>query len=83
MILFKATITQVNRIFCSELNEMLSGICPPIRHWFDVWHMIKNIMKDVWDAGKLKKSSEINFWSASINNMLWWSFSSSKGRGGP
>jgi hypothetical protein len=45
--------------------------------------MIKNIMKDVWDAGKLKKSSEINLWSASINNMLWWSFSSSKGMGGP
>jgi hypothetical protein len=83
MILFKATITQVNRIFCSELNVMLIGVCPPILHWYDVWHMIKNIMKDVWDAGKLKKSSEINLWSASINNMLWWSFSSSKGMGGP
>lgn len=70
--------TSMKTMMC-ELNVMLIGVCPPILHWYDVWHMIKNIMKDVWDAGKLKKSSEINLWSASINNMLWWSFSSSKG----
>lgn len=62
-----------------ELNEMLSGVCPPIQHWYDIWHMVKNIKKDLWEAGKLNKCSDLNLWSASVNNMLWWSFSSSKG----
>ena len=65
--------------FCRELNEKLLGTCPPIAHWFDIWHMIKSIMKDVWEAAKLKKCAALNLWSASVNNMLWWSFSSSKG----
>ena len=59
---------------------MLRGTCPPIDHGFDIWHMIKNIMKDVWEAGKLKKSADLNKWSGSVNNQLWWSFSSSQGQ---
>ena len=37
------------------------------------------VQKDLWAAEKLKSCAGLSAWIPSITNMMWWSFSSSKG----
>jgi len=53
-----------------QSDERLSSV----RHEYDPWHWIKSVMKDIWDATKLKTCSSLLAWKDSISNMLWWSF---------
>ena len=61
----------------SELAEELPEDYSPIVHYYDIWHFIKSILKDLWKACKLKTCSDLQEWIPSITNQLWWSFSSS------
>ena len=63
----------------AELKSELPQGFPWVKHYFDIWHYNKNIMKDLWDAAKLKSCSGLILWLPSINNMLWWSFATSIG----
>ena len=49
-----------------------------IKHEYDPWHWIKCVMKDVFEACKLKTCSDLAKWKDSITNMLWWSFATCK-----
>jgi hypothetical protein len=51
----------------------------PIKHSFDVWHLIKAVTKDLFVASKLKKCQTLGRWIRSVRNMLWFCFSSCKG----
>ena len=62
-----------------ELSESLPPKHPKIAHFYDVWHFIKSILKDLWKACKLKSCSDLSAWVPSITNMLWYSFATSKG----
>lgn len=63
----------------SELqSELPEGFEAPL-HFFDIWHYIKSILKDLWAACKLKTCKDLIPWIPSITNMLWYSFSSSIG----
>ena len=35
---------------------------------------LESVMKDIWDATKLKTCLSLLAWKDSISNMLWWSF---------
>lgn len=37
------------------------------------------VQKDLWAAEKLVSCAGLSAWIPSITNMMWWSFSSSKG----
>ena len=63
----------------SEIADELPEGCEPIEHNYDPWHYIRTIMKDLWDASKLKSCSDLGPWLDSINNMLWHSFGQCKG----
>ena len=43
--------------FPSELSAELPEDYPVIQHFYDVWHFIKSIQKDLWKAEKLKSCS--------------------------
>ena len=67
------------KVAISELeSELPEGFEAPI-HYFDIWHYIKSILKDLWAACKLKTCQDLAPWIPSITNMLWYSFSSSIG----
>jgi hypothetical protein len=51
----------------------------PIKHCYDIWHIIKAITKDLFVASKLKKCQTLARWIRSVRNMLWFCFASSKG----
>jgi hypothetical protein len=51
----------------------------PIKHSYDVWHLVKSVSKDLWTASKLKKCQTLGVWIKSIRNMMWFSFGSCQG----
>jgi hypothetical protein len=63
-----------------EVNEarLRKGL-QPIKHAFDIWHYVKSVIKDIYNASKLKKCAALAGWSRSVKNMLWFSFSECKG----
>ena len=63
----------------SEIYEELPLNYPKIIHLYDIWHFVKSVMKDLFQAAKLKSCSELGRWTTSIQNQLWWCFSSSVG----
>jgi hypothetical protein len=52
---------------------------PPIKHMYDVWHMVKVVIKDCIIATKLNKCQTLGSWIKSLRNMLWYCFSACKG----
>ena len=60
-----------------DLDQSLPDGHPKIEHRYDPWHFIKNILKDLWKACKLKTCKDLVPWIPSITNMLWWSFATS------
>jgi hypothetical protein len=51
----------------------------PIKHSFDVWHMVKSVTKDLFAASKLKKCQTLGVWIRSVRNMMWHAFSTCRG----
>jgi hypothetical protein len=51
----------------------------PIKHSYDIWHMVKAVIKDCILAAKLKKCQMLGCWIKSLRNMLWYCFSACKG----
>lgn len=43
-----------------------------INHQFDIWHLVKNILKKLMAKAKLKKCEELSPWIRSITNHMWW-----------
>ena len=43
-----------------------------IDHQFDIWHLVKSILKKLMAKAKLKKCEELMHWVRSITNHLWW-----------
>lgn len=62
-----------------EFNEELPENHPKILHLYDIWHFIKSVIKDLWEAAKLKSCEGLGDWIPSIKNQLWWSFRNSTG----
>lgn len=52
---------------------------PQIKHQFDLWHLVKSIIKKLWAKAKLKDCSDLGTWVQSISNHLWWVASSCGG----
>merc|ERR1712179_153671 len=67
------------RAMIRDIKDDLPEDYPDIIHQFDVWHWIKAVQKDLWAAEKLTSCAGLSAWIPSITNMMWWSFSSSKG----
>ena len=67
------------RTMLEEIGDELPSNYVPPKHEFDIWHWIKAVLKDLWDAGKLVSCKELNDWIPSINNQMWHSFSSCQG----
>ena len=63
----------------SEFNDELPANIPKFLHLYDVWHWIKSVVKDLHNAAKLKSCAELSDWIPSIQNQLWWTFSTSIG----
>jgi len=62
-----------------EFNEELPADLPKILHLFDIWHWVKAVLKDLWEAAKLKSCEDLSEWIPSIKNQLWWAFRNSVG----
>ena len=46
----------------------------PIKHTYDVWHMVKAVTKDLFHASKRKKCQVLGDWIRSVANMMWYAF---------
>jgi hypothetical protein len=51
----------------------------PIKHSYDIWHFVKSVTKDIYNASKLKRCQTLGLWIRSIRNMMWFAFSECKG----
>jgi hypothetical protein len=51
----------------------------PIKHTYDIWHMVKAVIKDCIIAAKLNKCQTLGNWIKSMRNMLCYCFSACKG----
>lgn len=43
-----------------------------IQHQFDLWHLVKSVLKKLWAKSKQKGYGELAPWIQSISNHLWW-----------
>ena len=65
------------RSMIKGLSKELPVLHGPLTQYFDIWHNIKGIKKDVYAASQLKSCQILELWSSSITNMLWYSFGTS------
>jgi hypothetical protein len=62
----------------SSLKKLLCDVNAELRrrkHTYDVWHMVRAVIKDCIIAAKLKKCQTLGCWIKSLRNMLWYCFS--------
>lgn len=45
---------------------------PEIAHQFDVWYLVKGIIKKLTAVGKIKGNEALLDWIQSLNNHFWW-----------
>jgi len=64
---------------CVDIKCLMEDRYPMIDQEYDVWHWIKNVMKDLIKASKTKPGQALRPWIKSINNMLWYAFTNCKG----
>ena len=43
-----------------------------IIHHFDVWHIVKSVIKKLTSLDKLKSNEALSVWIQSISNHSWW-----------
>ncbi|XP_070545993.1 uncharacterized protein [Ptychodera flava] len=52
---------------------------PEIEHQFDIWHLVKSVIKRLCAVGKVKGNSALLEWIQSISNHFWWCAESCRG----
>ena len=62
-----------------QVRKYMRQLKKYISHQFDVWHMGRNIKKQLTKAGKKKSCKELNCWIKAIINHFWWCCASCKG----
>jgi len=63
------------------VKKFLASSMQHIKHWFDVWHVAKNIKKKIDAKANRKDCSALRDWSHSVSNHLYWCAASSAGCG--
>lgn len=63
------------------VKKYLADEMKHIQHWFDVWHVAKNIKKKIDAKGKCRDCFFLRAWSQSVSNHLYWCAASSAGCG--
>lgn len=76
---FTTDRSRTMKAMLSEFNEELPDSHTKIQHLYDIWHWVKSVIKDLWEASKLKSCEALGDWIPSIKNQLWWAFGNSIG----
>lgn len=63
------------------VKKYLADEMKHIQHWFDVWHVAKNIKKKIDAQAKRRDLCILRDWSQSVSNHLYWCAASSAGCG--
>ena len=50
-----------------------------IIHQFDVWHVVKSVVKKLTSLAKQKSNEALSVWIQSISNRFWWCAESCNG----
>ena len=67
------------RIMLEEIYKDLPSDHKKFSHYFDVWHWIRLVIKDLVDASKLVSCRGLADWIPSINSQMWHSFGECQG----
>jgi len=63
-----------------EINQIrIAKNLPPIKHSYDVWHLVKSVTKDLGTASKLKSCETLGIWIKSIRRMMYYAFANCQG----
>ena len=64
----------INRIATDRHVSISSNMkdFPHINHQYDVWHLLKWVVKKLTNKAKQKGCEELSPWIQSISNHLWW-----------
>ena len=54
------------------IGAMMKKDFKEINHQFDIWHLVKSLLKKLWPKAKTDKCSDLTAWIQSIANHLWW-----------
>lgn len=65
-------VSQVTTDRHVSVRKYITENCPNIKLQFDVWHLCKNIKKQLLKLAKLKPNADLIPWIKSICNHLWW-----------
>ena len=67
------------RIMLEKIYKDLPSDYKKYSHYFDVWHWIRLVIKDLVDASKLVSCRGLADWIPSINSQMWHSFGECQG----
>ena len=62
-----------------SISSSMSKDYPQINHQYDVWHLLKWVVKKLSQKAKQKGCEELSPWIQSISNHLWWSAATCNG----
>lgn len=65
----------------ASVQKYLRETFPRIVHYFDVWHVAKNVRKKVEEISKRRDCAILHDWGQAVSNHLYWCAASSGGDG--
>jgi len=65
----------------SSVQKYLRETFPHITHYFDVWHIAKNIRKKIEEVSKRRDCTILHDWAQAVSNHMYWCAASSGGDG--
>ena len=65
----------------ASVQKYLRDCYPDITHYFDAWHIAKNVKKKIEAISKRRDCTILGHWAQAVSNHLYWCAASSAGNG--